>query len=220
MASKWVKILSLAAFAGLLYAVLHSDALRTLLHVDLKQIQSFAEVNTVWLLIAMLIIMIIQNVFTLIPLILVISSNITLFGFGYGFIWSWLTSVAGGVLVYFAARYWLKDLLTRLIRSRWKAEKMEKNSFAFVFIGRVFPFVPTSLINIASGASNVPLKHFVLGTLLGNMIYFFIMSLLAHGVIAADRASLIIAGSVCIIGFIGYLFYKKKRKSIESLDEA
>lgn len=211
MGSKWVKMISIGLFIALLYAVLHAEPLKSLLHVDLREIQTYAEGNTIFLLVVMLIIMIIQNVFTLIPLILVISSNITLFGFGYGFLWSWLTSVVGGVLVYLAARYWLKDFLVRLIQSRWKKEKMDQRSFAFVFIGRVFPFVPTSLINIASGASNIPLRDFVLGTAFGNLIYFFIMSLLAHGVISADGVSLLVAVGIGIVTVVLYLLYKRKK---------
>ena len=50
----------------------------------------------------------------------------------------------------------------------------------------MFPFVPTSLVNIVAGLSSVRFWHFLLGTLTGNFIYFFVLALIPSGLLAAE----------------------------------
>ncbi|OEF97784.1 TVP38/TMEM64 family protein [Desulfuribacillus alkaliarsenatis] len=159
-----------------------------------------------------LILMIVQNTFTVIPLILLITFNITLFGFVYGYLWSWFTSVIAAAIVFFAVRYFFQDYVLRKIQPGVK-EKAEENGFMYVFIGRVFPFVPTSLINIAAGVFAIRFDHFLIATIFGNLIYFFVLSLIPLGILAADldRYVLALLALAAVSVFLVRTYYKKKK---------
>ncbi|RUT47433.1 TVP38/TMEM64 family protein [Paenibacillus anaericanus] len=179
-----------------------SDGFSTLLQVDLNQIRKMSNGNLFLILLIMLGIMVVQNLFTIIPLILVISVNISLFGFVNGYLWSWVSSVIGGILAFLMARYWFQDLLLKHLNPKYqKWTKVENKGFLFVFLGRVFPFAPTSLINIAAGVSAVPLRPFIIGTITGNMIFFFAISLIVKGLwsVQLENNVLLILGAIIVL---------------------
>lgn len=176
--------------------------------------------NEFMIMLSMLVIMVIQNVFTLIPLILVISVNISLFGFWNGYLWSWATSVVGGVIVFLAARYWFSEFLMNKLHPRW-LDHVERKGPWFVFLGRVIPFIPTSIVNIAAGASVVSLKHFAVGTIIGNLLFFFFMSLVSYGVTSALEQQTIygaVVVAVIVAVYTGYRFIRKRRQPPEEAD--
>ncbi|OIJ14561.1 hypothetical protein BKP35_06520 [Anaerobacillus arseniciselenatis] len=214
----WVKI---ALFGFLItisiVVVQRLDIFTLVMNGDLDAIRLLLNENIVYILFITLMMMILQNTFTIIPLIILITLNIMLFGFFYGVIWSWVTSIIGGVSVFIATRYFFQDVLLRRINVALK-EKVEENGFLFVFIGRIFPFVPTSLINIVSGVSSIKLKHFFIATTVGNLIYFFMLGLIPMGIVTLEMDYYILGIlSVIIIG--AYYFYKYylKNKSLSEL---
>jgi uncharacterized membrane protein YdjX (TVP38/TMEM64 family) len=206
------RIVSFAALTIILLMLFKTGSLTTLLQVDQNGIRELANNNSALILLFMLVIMAIQNIFTIIPLIVVISVNISLYGFLYGYLLSWISSVIGGTLVFLAARYWFQVFLTNKLNRKW-LDKIEKNGLLYVFLGRIFPFVPTSLINITAGVSVVTVKHFIIGTTIGNMLYFFILSLIAYGVMSAvnEQVLYIVLGVVVLLGLFSIYKMKKKR---------
>jgi uncharacterized membrane protein YdjX (TVP38/TMEM64 family) len=207
---KWL-LLALAAIA--VFVLYQSGRFDVLLSVDLEGIRELSNGSHFMILLSMLIIMIIQNVFTIIPLILVISVNISLFGFWHGYLWSWFTSILGGLAVFLAARYWLQDVLVNRVNPRWLSQ-VEKKGPWFVFFGRVIPFIPTSIVNIAAGASVVSMKHFILGTIIGNLLFFLIMSIIAYGFTSAfadQTAYLVLGGGVVLAAYTTYKVVRKRR---------
>ena len=83
----WVKLLSFISMMGvLIIAVFRSDWFHLMTS---GQIDTMINENIFFILSITLLIMSIQNIFTVIPLILVLTVNYTLFGFLYGFLWSW-----------------------------------------------------------------------------------------------------------------------------------
>lgn len=213
-------MISLAILIILLVFLFKSGSFSALLQVDLNQIREMSNGNLFLILLIMLGIMIVQNLFTIIPLFLVISVNISLFGFVNGYLWSWISSVIGGTLAFLMARYWFQDLLVKLLKPKYKNwTKVENKGFLFVFIGRIFPFAPTSLINIAAGVSAVPLRPFVLGTITGNMIFFFAISLIVKGLWSAklENNVLLILGAVIVI--LALILWRIRSKRIKRIKD-
>jgi uncharacterized membrane protein YdjX (TVP38/TMEM64 family) len=169
-----------------------------------------AKENLVVTLAITLIVMIIQNTFTVIPLILVITVNYTLFGFVNGFLWSWFTSIIGAAVIFMGSRYLFQDWVLKKTNKEL-ITRIEKNGFLFVFQARIMPFVPTSLINILGGISSIHFKPFIMGTAFGNFIYFFVLSLIPAGLMISNVHDYILEG-VILISTILYVLYKKKRK--------
>ena len=69
----------------LLFFVFNQELIKLLLDGDVENIRSFLHINRSYALIFMALVMLIQNSFTVFPLILVITINVTLFGFLNGF---------------------------------------------------------------------------------------------------------------------------------------
>jgi uncharacterized membrane protein YdjX (TVP38/TMEM64 family) len=174
---------------------------------EIESIQSALNGSLFHTLLISLILMIIQNTFTLIPLILLITINVTLFGFFYGFIWSWLTSIIAAVIVFIGVRYYFQDQLMKKMNAKL-IDKVEKNGFLYVFGARMFPFVPTSIINIVTGLSSIQFKQFILGTMIGNFIYIFVLSLIPLGLLSKNIDKYVL-GIIIVLSVISFYLYKK-----------
>lgn len=207
-----MKLVSFAVIVVLLVALLNTDVLSPLLSGDSQALQQTSHGNMSLLLLFTLCLMIVQNLFTVIPLVLLISVNVSVFGFSGGYMWSWFTSIIGGVVSFLAARYWFQQFFTKWVKKDLR-EKIESNGFLVVFMGRVFPFVPTSVVNIAAGLSSITLKPFVYGTILGNMIYFFILALIPLGLmsVSIEPYAYVIIIILAVAGSFGWRAFKKRR---------
>ncbi|MFV8828943.1 TVP38/TMEM64 family protein [Alkalihalobacterium sp. APHAB7] len=211
----WIRISFFLSMITIgLIAFQRTDIFNLIIQADFEAMQLLLNENITLLLIVTLVLMIIQNAFTIIPLILLISFNMVLFGFFYGVIWSWLTSVFAAGVIFLGARYIFQHRLVDKLNTNFK-DKIESNGLLYVFIGRVFPFVPTSLVNIASGVSSIHLKHFLVATACGNLIYFFLLGLLPMSLmkLGLNYYTIGLLLLVIIVAFNIYTFFIKKNKS-------
>ncbi len=193
-----------------------SPLFNAVLDGNVRYVRSILEGNMLYAYLFMLLIMIIQNSFTIIPLILVITINLALFGFLQGFLWSWFTSVAAAYIICVCVRFIFKNKVIKRFNPE-HIEKIEQNAFKYVFQARVFPFVPTSFINILAGLSSVYYKPFVLATALGNFIYFFVLALIPAGLLSADINLYMLAVMVIFLFGLYYVFkriYKGHKNQI------
>lgn len=207
----------------LLFFVLNQDLIKLLLAGDVNNIRTFLHTNMNYAFIFMALVMLIQNSFTVFPLILVITINVTLFGFLNGFLWSWFTSMLSAVIVFYGARYILQDIIIEKFNPKL-LEKVDASGFAYVFQARIFPFVPTSLVNILGGLSTIRMLPYIIATALGNFLYFFVLALIPAGILKANFNEYIIW--VAILGVVLLYYFiklvRKKRKDalnkVDTLD--
>jgi uncharacterized membrane protein YdjX (TVP38/TMEM64 family) len=176
--------------------------------------------DNIWFILAItLLMMIIQNTFTVIPLLLVITVNYVLFGFTKGFIWSWMTSIIGSAIIFLGARYLFQDWVTKKVDQTLLA-KIEKKGFRFVFQARIIPFVPTSLINILSGISSIKFNSFIMATCWGNFLYFFLMILIPAGFLNVQMNEYLLEGGILLLILVIFFFKlieRRKKRSSESV---
>ncbi len=216
MLKKIIPILFLVLVTA--FILLNKDLLALIIKNDFEGIILLLNENLLGLLFVTLLLMIIQNTFTVIPLLLLITINYSLFGFFYGYLWSWFTSIIAAILVFYVVRFCLVELLQTKISAKLKI-KVDYNGTLPVFLGRIFPFVPTSLVNIASGIGSVKFKHFLIGTMLGNLIYFFCLSLIPLGFVSlqVEQSILVIVTSFVIILYLVFRIVRKNK--INSLNK-
>lgn len=206
-------IFSIAAALVLLVivvmAVMRGDLL---LQADLQHIRDFTEDNLALSMLVMLLIMTVQNLFTVIPLILVVSINISLFDPVYGFLWSWATSLAAATVAFYTVRLWFQQTVNARLNRKW-VDKIEKSGFLYVLAGRLIPVMPSSLINIAAGVSSVKYTHFIVSTAIGNMLYFFMLSLVINGLIPniLDLGGYAIV-VIAVVGFAVVAVVKRRKQ--------
>lgn len=212
----WIRIVCYVGCILAILYVLYASGF-TLNDLNPETIQKLAHHNTQLVLLIMLIVMCLQNLFTFIPLILVITVNITLFGFWEGYLYSALCSVLGSTLIFLSIRYFFRD--THIEKLKKYEAKLAKNGFLFVLSGRILPFMPTNLINILSGLSAMKLWHFVVATALGNLIYGLVLASLSYGIISAAHHRFIWwILSIIVVVFIAIRLWKKRKQSKASLN--
>lgn len=198
------KILSFVLCIIMIIIFMRSDIFILIMN---GQFSDIAQSSSVWVLLFMtLVLMIIQNLFTIVPLVLLVTFNLVLFGFTYGYLWSITTSIVGAIVCFFAVRFWFQSFFLAKVNPHVKA-RIERNGFVYVLIARIFPFVPTSLINIASGISTIQFRHFLLSTLIGNTIYIFGLVLIIQGIMSlrVEKYIYIIIASLLVLYFIYYM---------------
>lgn len=182
--------------------------------INPEMIKEIAHNNVLLILLIMLVIMLLQNLFTFIPLVLVIATNITLFGFWYGYLFSTLSSVIGSTLIFLSIRLFFKGTFSNSKTAKYR-DKLEKRGFIFVLSGRILPFMPTNLINIASAVSSIKMSHFIAATTLGNMIYGLFLASASFSVILAivHHPIYAVLAALVIVGIILFIRNKKKLKA-------
>jgi uncharacterized membrane protein YdjX (TVP38/TMEM64 family) len=174
------RLLSFIVLITLVWLGLKTETAAALLSGDAESLTKLTHGSLFLLLLITQLLMAVQNLFTLIPLIALITLNITVFGFWNGYIWSFLTSISGAALSFYMTRYWFQSLFSKYMSHKLQ-EAIEEKGPWFVFIGRIFPFMPTSIINIAAGMSTMSHKTFIIATILGNMPYFLVLALISRG---------------------------------------
>lgn len=214
MINIWKKIISFIGIILIIVLVIHNtETFRLLRNGDLNSIILSLKDTTFSKFFFTFIIMVIQNSFTIIPLIIIITINYALFGFLNGLIWSWLTSIIAAGIWFLGSRYFFNDWVQKKTNPELLS-KMEQNGLLFVFQARIIPFVPTSLINILSGLSSIKFKHFLVGTMFGNLIFFFVLSLIPAGLMAGNMEEHILLGiALVLVGFVVFYRIRKKQKT-------
>jgi uncharacterized membrane protein YdjX (TVP38/TMEM64 family) len=197
---------------------MNRELIMLLIDGNIDAAQTFLKKNMGYALVFLFLVMLIQNSITIFPLILVISLNITLFGFINGFLWSWLTSILASLVVYYCVRYIFQETILEKFHPKL-IEKLDTNGFAYVFQARIFPFVPTSLVNILAGLSTIRILPYLLATTIGNFLYFFVLSLIPAGIFFADWNEYVI-WIIIVVAIVLYYLIKKKKKSIKNMDTA
>ncbi len=198
----------------------YTDILQAIRQGEIDSVTSVFKDNISYALIVSLFIMIIQNSFTVIPLILVITLNFYSFGFFYGFLWSWLSSVIAAMIIFLAIRFWFQDFVHSKVKNHQDMlDKIENKGMRYVIYGRVFPFFPTSILNIIAGVSNISLRPFTIGTAIGNFFYFFVLALIPYGVFSTNINPLALIIIVLLITGIFYYFNRRKPSFMEKVKE-
>ena len=101
-----------------LFAALDRDLFHAVLNGEIYEIRTAVAGNPITSYLLLLVLMIVQNTFTIIPLILIITLNFTLFGFVNGFIWGWICSIIAAMLIFICVRYIFQDRLLKRFKPR------------------------------------------------------------------------------------------------------
>ncbi len=178
-------------------------------------IEHLANHHISLMLLIMFGIMLCQNIFTFIPLVVVIGVNTTLFGFWQGYAYSIICSTIASTLIFLSIRFLFPNLFAHSKLEKHE-KKIEKNGFLFVLSGRILPFMPTNLINILSGISSMKISSFILGTAIGNTVYGFVLAAASFGVISLgihDPKLLVIIALFLLFAFVVFKSIKKRARS-------
>mgnify|MGYP001109493954 CR=1 FL=1 len=120
-----------------------------------------------------------MSIFPLLPLAAFIAINMIVFGPLVGFLISWLGTVVGCAVSFYAFRKGFSDKLYKHIKLDGKPNKfikyMNNMTFPNLALLMALPFTPAFLLNIAAGLSKVSFKKFLGAIIIGKMsiVYFW-----------------------------------------------
>lgn len=92
-----------------------------------------------------------------------------LFGAVMGTVYANIAATSGAVLAFLVTRYFLRDaVLARFGRHLENINReLQARGFNYLLFLRLVPVFPFFLINLAAGLTHLPLRTFVLGTMIG-----------------------------------------------------
>jgi uncharacterized membrane protein YdjX (TVP38/TMEM64 family) len=124
----------------------------------------------------------VEAIFPILPLVVFIFANAAAFGPLLGFLYSWLGSCLGSILLFYIVRKYGQKRFFSFVSKHQKVESsigwIEKRGFGPIFIMFAFPFSPSFLINIVAGLSRIKISQFLIALVLGKFTMIAMISYL------------------------------------------
>lgn len=151
-----------------------------------------------------------EAILPILPLVLFVAANAAAYGFFLGAFLSWLGTCIGAVVVFWFFRKVAKKRVKRWIEKGHKIRSMlewvERHGFGPLFLVLCFPFTPTSIVNVASGLSELNFKSFLIAIMLGKLVMVGMVSYVGHdwiSIIRDPEKLIVVSAVVFVLWFIG-----------------
>lgn len=122
----------------------------------------------------------IESLLPFLPLVAIVVANASAYGFWLGFLYSWIGVVTGAFSVFWLVRRFGGRFRQFIVRKYPKSQRLttffERKGFTLIFVLACFPFTPSSLVNIVSGLSRIPMYTFLTATMLGKGVMLMLVS--------------------------------------------
>jgi uncharacterized membrane protein YdjX (TVP38/TMEM64 family) len=143
-----------------------------------------------------------------------------LFGSILGTVYAVIAATIGATLAFLVTRYLLRDMILEKFGPKLEGinRELETRGFNYLLFLRLVPLFPFFLINLAAGLTRLPLRTFVLGTLVGIIPGGFVFvnagASLASINSLRDVASPRVLGSFALLGLFALVpvIYQKLKK--------
>jgi uncharacterized membrane protein YdjX (TVP38/TMEM64 family) len=157
------------------------------------------------------ILMIFQSVIAPLPAFLITFANGTLFGFWWGSLLSWSSSMVGAALCFYIARALGIQRITALI-SQPAVDKandfVEKYGTYAILIARLIPFISFDVVSYFAGATRMRFLGFWIATGIGQMPATLVYSYLGETASSHIKWILFVFGIVIAISIVKWLIRK------------
>lgn len=156
------------------------------------------------------------------PLIVFVLVNGAAYGPLEGFLWSWLGTSLGAIMVFLLIRKLGNKRMLRAVRHNKQVRKvtnwLERHGFGPLFLLMCFPFSPSSVINVVSGLSKISTQQFILAVFLGKSVMIFSIAYIGSSLteFATNPFKTI---SVGIGAILFWIFGKRLEKRIQKRSE-
>ena len=146
------------------------------------------------------------------PLVIFVMANPSAFGLWLGFLYSWLGSCLGALLLFLLIRKYGQKRVFSFLSKHPKVQKLmdwvDRHGFGPLFLLLCFPFTPSVVVNVVAAFSKISIYQYMLAVAIGKMVMIFTISFVGY-----DLQSLITrpyrTGIVFLVIFI--LWYVGKR---------
>ncbi|WP_461204843.1 TVP38/TMEM64 family protein [Clostridium sp. DL1XJH146] len=179
----------------------------------------------VWAPVVSFFLMIIQSVLAPLPAFIITFANAGLFGWVYGAILSWTSSMVGAILCFYIARLLGRDVVEKLT-SKFALEHIDdffdKYGKYAIVIARLLPFISFDIVSYAAGLTSMGIWSFILATGLGQLpatiIYSYVGGMLVGGT-KMFVFGLLILFSLSILIFLGKKIWNDRNTKLQEKAE-
>jgi uncharacterized membrane protein YdjX (TVP38/TMEM64 family) len=158
----------------------------------------------------------------LVPVTVLILVTAIVFGPETGTIYSLLGCLAGAIVTYGIGYFLGQDFIRKLIGAKWKQveRKIGQTGIVAVATLRLLPVAPFTVVNVVSGAFKVPLRDYIIGSLLGLAPGILVTNLFAHqfqsAILNPGIGTFVVLLALIIVTAVGTLWLKRKFASVEA----
>ncbi|MDV6376931.1 TVP38/TMEM64 family protein [Sporosarcina sp. GW1-11] len=157
------------------------------------------------------------------PLVVFVIANALAFGFWYGFVLSWVGTVAGSYAVFLLIRKYGDNrfftFLTRPVRVQQLIHWIERNGFGPLFILICFPFTPSALVNLVAGLSNMNKKNYLFALMLGKLVMIMMITFIGYDIRALFTKpirTLLMFVVIFLLWLVGKWFERRLTRKVEA----
>lgn len=154
--------------------------------------------------------LIIQAFFPVVPFFLLASANGILYSFTGGFLITWLGALAGASISFFVARSLGRQWVLNKCQAAFCKEiavLSGRKGFGLVFLARIVPIIPSTLVNLLAGVSTILFSTFLAASALGKMPAIIFYTLAGDKITVAARYPKLTA-IIVITAVAAYLYFK------------
>ncbi|MCL6477744.1 MAG: TVP38/TMEM64 family protein [Peptococcaceae bacterium] len=169
-----------------------------------------------WAVLISITVMIIQTIATPVPLFLVAGANGFIFGIAWGIVITLVGALLGATVAFYLARVIARDYFSkRLSRYMPQVEEMsKKNGVKVVFLARLVPILPSSIVSYAAGLSKVSFSGFFLASVFGKLPEIIIYTALGHSLERAEGLLTRVTVVIILISLLCFSFQSKRFTSL------
>jgi uncharacterized membrane protein YdjX (TVP38/TMEM64 family) len=152
----------------------------------------------------------------LIPITALIIATALVFGPLQGSVYSLAGCFLGAVATYAIGYFLGRDFVQKLVGSHWARFQRQLDQAGTIAVAaiRLLPVAPFTVVNVISGAFQVPVRHYILGTLIGLLPGILLINLFVYQVADAIRnpgaGSIAILAALVVISVLGILLARRK----------
>lgn len=128
---------------------------------------------------------IIEAFFPILPLVLFVTINVTVFGFFLGYLFSWIGNCLGSFLLFLLIRkIGGKKIENKISKSKYSValEKIRSKNFSVLFLLYCFPFTPSFLISGASALANMSTKEFLVALIPSKFVMLISLAVIGFNI--------------------------------------
>lgn len=140
----------------------------------------------------------------------------------FGFLLSWVGTVAGSYTVFLIIRKYGRNRFLRFLTKHARIQQLigwvERNGFGPLFLLLCFPFTPSALVNLVAGLSNMKKKNYLMILMAGKFVMIFTISFIGHdlkALLTQPIRTAIVIGIIVILWLVGKWFEKRLEKRVE-----
>jgi phospholipase D1/2 len=151
-----------------------------------------------------------------VPITALIIVTALVFGPLWGIAYSLVGCLIGAAVTYAVGYFLGRDFVRKIVGSKWNRVEKKIGQAGIVAVAtlRLLPVAPFTIVNVISGAFQVPLRDYIIGSILGLAPGIVVINLFAHQFERAIRnpgaGSYLLLIGLVVVSLLGTIWLRRK----------